>query len=343
MNNTTRARFASMIAVMATKYGVAAVDKQFAATPTIEQTLADRVIEESQVLQLINFIPVTEQEGQTILGSAGGMSKRTDTQAGPRITRNLLSLDPLGYRCEKTEFDINIGYALLDAWAKFTDFESRILKYTRQAIADARVTVGWHGIAAAAVTDPDTNTLGEDVNIGWLQKIRAYNSGAQFMSEGVAASGVINLGAGGDYVNLDAFVYDLSLRLGERQRNNPRNVVLLGRELVAFDKTALYTAQGDTPTEKEKIVANAAVPTYGGLPASSPGFFPARGIYVGPWSNLSLYYQTGSVRQKINDNAEYDRIDHFNTVNDAYVVEDYEACASAEFANIKLWDGAAFT
>lgn len=348
MDQKTRLKFNAMCAAMAESYGVTSVDKTFAATPAVEQTLMDKIVMSSAFLQRINVIGVDELKAENILGSVSGvLGKRTDTSAGDRQTSSVLNLDALPYECVKTEYDVHIGYATLDAWAKFSDFNDRFLKYVRHAIALARIKHGFYGTSAAAVTNPGVNVNGEDVNKGWLQALRDYNAGAQMFTQGGTAS-QIRLGAGDgaanltDYVNLDALVFDVLQLVGEAHRDGGDLVAMMGRELLAFDKTQLYTAQGDKPTEKERIEANAVTRTYGGLPTFTVPNMPARGLIITSWDNLSLYYQNGKVRQKIEDNAKRDRVEHYNTINEAYVVEDPEKAAAIEFANVKIWDGAAF-
>ncbi len=54
-------------------------------------------------------------------------------------------------------------------------------------------------------------------------------------------------------------------------------VVLVGHELLNWAKGSLYKAQGETPTEKERIESATVTETYGSLPAYKFGAFPARG------------------------------------------------------------------
>lgn len=342
MRNNTRLKFSALTAAMAATYGVKSVATNFTATPTIEQSLSDKIVAQSDFLQRINVMGVDDQEGEKVLGSVTGLlGKRTNTSAGDRQTADLLSLDGNGYRCEKTEYDVHMLYATLDAWAKFPDFNDRFMDYVRKAIAQARIKTGFHGVSVDAVTDGGANTNGEDVNKGWLQHLREYNSGAQMFDEGSVANR-IRLGGAGDYANLDAMVFDTLQMVGDAHRDGTDLVAIMGRDLLAYDKTQLYTGQGATPTEKERVEANAVTRTYGGLPSVSVPFMPARGLLITSWDNLSLYYQNGAVRQKIEDNAKRDRVEHYNTINEAYVVEDLEKAAGIEFANVKLWDGTAF-
>lgn len=342
MKNETRKIFNKMCSDMGRTYGVDQVDRHFAATPSVEQKLNDKVVETSDVLQRINVVPVDEIKGEKILGSVTGLvGKRTNTSAADRQTANILSQDTQGYECVKTEFDVHMPYNTIDVWAKFPDFNNRYLNYVRQGIANARVRIGFHGTSAAAVTNAVTSPNGEDVNKGWIQKLRDYNAGAQVLVEG-AVNDQIRVGGAGDFANLDALVFDVLQMIGAAHRESTDLVALMGRDLLAYDKTQLYAAQGNKPTEKERIENGAVTRTYGGLPSYLVGFLPARGLIVTSWKNLSLYFQTGSVRQKIEDNAKRDRVEHYTSINDAYVVEDEEKAAAIEFANVRLWNGTAF-
>ncbi|WP_226648152.1 phage major capsid protein, P2 family [Microbulbifer variabilis] len=339
MRNDTRQKYSAMIERMAKTYGIQNVEKSFAATPSIEQRLMDKIVESSAFLQRINVIGVDELKGEKILGSVNGMvGKRTNTTSNDRQTVDPLGLDAFGYECVKTEYDVHILYQTLDAWAKFSDFNDRFMKYVRKAIAHARIKHGFYGAQAAAETNSNANPNGEDVNVGWFQHLRNYNASAQMLKEGETA-GKIRIGAGGDYVNLDALVHDVLQLVADPFRDGDDLVAVIGRDLLAQDKSQLYISQGQKPSEKERVENSAVTRTYGGLPSHSLPFFPARGLLITSWDNLSLYYQNGAVRQKIEDNSKRDRVEHYNTMNEAYVVETLDKAAAIEFKNVELPDG----
>lgn len=332
-----------MTIAMATTYGVTSVEKTFAVTPSISQELHDKIIESSAFLQLINVMPVDEIKGEKILGSATALiPKRTDTDLGDRQTTDALNLENKFYECYKSEYDVHIKYSTIDSWAKFPDFQQRYANWVRRAIALAKIRVGWYGITAEDVTDPVANPNGEDVNIGWLQHLRAYKSGAHWFSEGETV-GEIRVGEGGDFANLDSAVHGALQMVDEIYRDGDDLIVLLGKDLLAEDKAQLYAAQGKTPTEKERIENQAVTRTYAGLAAITAPSFPARGLLVTSLDNLSIYYQDTSVRRKVEDNSKRDRIEDYNSINECYVVEDESKCAGFEFANVKLPDGSGWS
>lgn len=74
------------------------------------------------------------------------------------------------------------------------------------------------------------------------------------------------------------------------------------------------------------------------------GFFAAVGFVgwavaaggSGPADNLSIYWQEDTRRRSVIDNPKRDRIENFESVNEAYVVEDYRCAALVE--NIQIGD-----
>jgi len=72
----------------------------------------------------------------------------------------------------------------------------------------------------------------------------------------------------------------------------------------------------------------------GNLQVVQVPFMPAGTMMITTLDNLSIYYQRGSRRRQIIDNPRRDRIENFESSNDAYVVEDYGLGAVVE--NITL-------
>ncbi|UUA73086.1 phage major capsid protein, P2 family [Cellvibrio sp. QJXJ] len=342
MNEVSKKKYLAFCIAMATTFGVASVTEQFNVTPTVAQTLQDKIVEEDSFLQKINIFPVDELKGEKVLGAvAGVVGKRTDTDNDDREPQEVLALGSKDYELFPTEFDTYIKYKTVDTWAKFPNFQDRYVGYVRKAIAMARVRTGWYGTSAAAVTNKVTNPNGEDVNKGWFQLMREYDSGSQWMLQG-ATAGEIRIGEGGDYPNLDAAVHDCRQMLEPIFRERGDLVAFIGSDLLAADKAALYAAQGSTPSEKERLANEKVTKTYGGLPIATPSGFPSRGLFITTYDNLSWYYQDTSVRRQVVDNPKRNRVEDYTSVNDGYVVENEELAAGFEFKNIKIKEGAAW-
>lgn len=334
MKHSTAKKFQSFVSAFAKGYGVteAEVFKAFSVEPSIAQTLHDRIEESHELLQKINIVPVDEKTGQKVFGGATGpIIGRTDTTANDRTPTNVLGLTDRSYTLHKTESDVLIEYVTLDLWAKFPDFMARWQTYVNKRKALDRIMVGWNGTSAAAETDLTANPLGQDVNVGWLQQVRDL-APAQVLTEGDTA-GKIQLGSSGDFKNLDQLVQDVKQGIDHKFRDGSL-IAIVGSDLLAWDEGKLYAAHGNTPTEKAGI--HMATQSYGGLPtATNIPYFPEDGLVVTSWENLSIYWQQGSDRRKVEDNAKRDRIEDYHSRNEGYVVEELAKMAFIEADNVE--------
>ena len=341
MKTQSKKLFTAMMAVMATTYGVPSVSEEFSVVPSVAQKLQDAITQEVDFLNRINIVPVDELKGQKVLGGVSNLvGKRTNTDTTDRQTQDLLSLGEQNYELFFTEFDVHLKYSQIDSWAKFPDFQERYGKWVRKAIAHARIRTGWYGTSAAAVTDPGANPMGEDVNIGWLQLLRDYKSGKQWFTEG-ATPGEIRFGEGGDFKNLDSAVHAVKQMINPIHRGASDLVCIVGEDLVAEEKAALYESLGRKPSEKERVEKEVVSKVYAECPlvADVPNF-PPRGLLVTSLDNLSIYYQADSWRRNVQENPKRSRVDDYNSVNEGYVVDDEEKAAGWEFDNVTMPDGA---
>ena len=158
---------------------------KFNVAPNVEQKLEDRLRNSSEFLQAINVIPVSEQEGAVLgVGVSRSMAGRTDTSGGARRNPTAIggATEKHRYLCRKTDFDWSQRYAVIDAWAHRPEFQTLLRDDILAQQAEDRITIGFNGTSAAATTDRDANPLLEDVNEGWLHKIRT-DAPAQVMAE----------------------------------------------------------------------------------------------------------------------------------------------------------------
>lgn len=325
MRTQTRLAFNALMARIAELNGVPSAAEKFSVDPSIQQTLESRMQESSDFLGRINVIGVPEQKGEKVgLGIGSPIAGTTDTSAQDRATKDPTDTEGTGYECTQTNFDTHIGYAKLDMWAKFPDFQTRIRDLILQRQALDRITIGFNGTSRAATSNLGANPLLQDVNVGWLQKYRD-DAPARVLAEVVAASGEINVGTGGDYLNLDALVYDCIANLiAPWHQERTDLVAICGRELL-HDKYFPMVNKDQAPTESLASDIIISQKRIGGVPAVRVPNFPSDKILVTPLDNLSLYWQEGSRRRTVTDNAKRDRIENYESSNDAYVVEDYAA------------------
>jgi P2 family phage major capsid protein len=266
------------------------------------------------------------------LGIGGPIAGTTDTKVKDRETIDPTDVDANGYFCFQTNFDSHIPFAKLDMWAKFPNFQTLIrdLILTRQALD--RIMIGFNGASRAASSDRAANPMLQDVNKGWLQHYR--EQAPQRVMDHGAVAGKITIGAAGDYKNLDALVYDAKTSLIDPwHRQDTQLVAILGDALMK-DKYFPIINQDNKPTEQIAADLVVSQKRVGGLPAVTVPYFPADGVLITRLDNLSLYYQEGARRRSIVENAKRDRIENYESSNDAYVVEDFGAGCFVE--NIEL-------
>ena len=314
------------------------VAKTFSVAPSIQQKLETKMQESSEFLSKINIMGVAEQEGEKLgLGVSGPIAGRTNTKDKERETRDLSTLDSTKYRCEQTNFDTHLTYAKLDAWAKFPDFQSRVANaiVIRQALD--RIVIGFNGVKVMANTDLAANPLLQDVNKGWLQHLReqAPERVLGLAGAGLPGKVVIGTGADDDYANLDAAVLDAVNLLDPWYQEDTGLVAIVGRKLLSDKYFPLVnTKQAPTETLAADIIISQK--RIGGLPAVRVPYFPDNAILITRFDNLSIYFQDGARRRRVVDEAKRDRIENYESSNDAYVIEDLGLAALVEHIELKV-------
>ncbi|OEZ69922.1 phage major capsid protein, P2 family [Janthinobacterium sp. HH100] len=314
------------------------VAKTFSVTPSVQQKLENKMQESSEFLSKVNIIGVGEQEGEKLgLGVSGPIASRTNTKDKERETRDLSTMDSTKYRCEQTNFDTHLSYAKLDAWAKFQDFQSRVANaiLTRQALD--RIVIGFNGVKVMATTDLASNPLLQDVNKGWLQHLReqAPERVLGLVAAGMPGKVIIGDVDGADYANLDAAVTDAVNLLDPWYQEDTNLVAIVGRKLLNDKYFPLVnTKQAPTETLAADIIISQK--RIGGLPAARVPYFPDNAILITRFDNLSIYFQDGARRRRVVDEPKRDRIENYESSNDAYVIEDLGLAALVE--NIELKD-----
>ena len=227
--------------------------------------------ESSAFLKAINLIGVNEQTGEALLAGVNGpIASRTNTAAGNR--RNPADVSQLTkdvYACKQTNFDTAFPYALLDAWAKFPDFQVRLTNAIIERQSLDRIMIGFNGTSAALATDRANNPLLQDVNKGWLQKIRE-GAADHVMDEGAVAGKVtvggtkvikvagVDTGISGDYQTLDGLVFDAIQMLAPWHRSRPDLVVLVSRNLMHESSRPWKKAQPPTRKRTQHRKSSAA-------------------------------------------------------------------------------------
>ncbi|MDR3429030.1 phage major capsid protein, P2 family [Silvimonas sp.] len=337
MRKVTREKFNLFTAQVASLNDVGSVTDKFAVAPSIQQTLETKIQESASFLKQINMVGVDEQEGEAIgLGVGSTVASTTDTTQKDRETADPSTLVVDRYRCEQTNFDTHITYQKLDAWAKFTDFQARLRDAIIQRQALDRIVIGFNGVKRVATSNRANNPLLQDVNIGWLQKYRE-NAAQRVMTSGKVDT-EISIGEHCDYENIDALVMDaINNLIDPWYQDDTGLVAICGRKLLS-DKYFPMVNQSQRATDQLATDIILSQKRIGGLPAARVPFFPADAILITRFDNLSLYWQNEKRRRNIIDNSRRDRIENFESSNDAYVIEDYGCGALIE--NIVMHEAA---
>lgn len=335
MKNTTRKHFSAYLAQLATLNSVESAAQMFTVTPSVQQKLESRIQESSEFLKSIGIYPVDEMQGQKIgIGTDGPVASRTDTTGADRGTRDAASLGGQGYQCVQTNYDTHVRYATLDMWAKFPDFQLRLSRAIQQQCALDRIMIGFNGTSVAANTNRVTNPLLQDVNKGWLQYLRD-NAPERVMARGATAGKVV-VGATGDYKTLDGLVYDATESLLDAWHAEAGDLVaIVGRGLM-HDKLFPLVDGQTAPTEMLAADIVRSQRRLGGKQGITVPFMKPNAILITSLKNLSIYYQDGSRRRAVIDNPKRDRIETYESSNDAFVVEDLGKACLIE--NIELQD-----
>lgn len=310
--------------------------QQFTVTPAQDQRLREAIAQSSAFLNETTLIGVDNQSGAAIsLGVGGTLASRTKTSGEGATDR--VAVDPTGlvadtYFAVQTNFDAALPYSTLDAWRHDPNFQRLWSSSVLAAQGRDILMIGWNGISVAETTDRVDNPLLQDVNKGWFQKMREGNPG-RWLTRGPAHVGEVRIGAdvGADYRNLDHLVSEQALTIHPAFRDDPNLVVAISMELLE-DKYLTFFADSssDGPMEREaleRLLLNRRIGRYRAMVAP---FMPGRALYIGALKNLGVYTQNSTRRRTIFDNVKRNQIEDFQSVNVAYVIERFEACAGVE-------------
>ena len=358
MRNETRILFAAYVSQIALLNGVADASVKFSVAPEVEQKLEEKIQESSEFLQQINVVGVPNQQGQKVgVGATRPIASRTNTAAGNRRTPGdpTDTTDDGGYFCKQTNFDHAIPYAKLDAWRHKPEFQTLLRDAILKQQGRDRIMIGFNGTSAAAQTDRTANPLLQDVNEGWLHKVathapeRVLDDGALtaagteaiYVAAGVEVVDYIDGEASNadtaqaDYANLDALAFDALDLLDAWHRSDTDLVVIVGWALVKDKYLNLLQGVGDTATENEAAHRILTLPKQmAGKRAVIVPFFPEDALMITSLDNLSIYWQEETRRRQVKDESALDQVENYESVNEAYVVEDYGRCALVK--NIKM-------
>lgn len=298
----------------------------FAITPTVQQTLHERVQESSDFLRdYVNFVLVNDISGEKVFITDDGLVVTSTTNID-RVPLDPSDTESQGYQCRTNDFDILLSWSKLNAWAKFPDFQQRLTNFLLRRQALDHIKIGFNGVSYAAKSNRAASPLGQDVNIGWLQTIRD-EAPASVVDAG---PGTV-FGTGQTYTNIDALT--LSARhelLNEVHRERGDLVVILGSTLINDKYFRIMNKADIDPSEYNPRDVLMSQRMIGAMQAITVPFFPADTLLITPRNNLSVYVQEMSRRAKFEEQHASRGYVNWFTQNVDYVVEDLTAVALVE-------------
>jgi len=324
MNNNTAIKLASYIKDITSINNAASNAQKFNVLPSVQQTMERKVQELDTFLQKVNFVFPEAQQGQILkLGINSSIASNTDTDTKQREGFDHHDLESFEYNCTQTNFDTAIKYSVLDMWAHDKNFTNIIRENIARQKALDRIKIAFHGVKRAKTSDKSTYPKLEDVNIGWLQKWRSH-APERVLTGGADPSKIV-ISEQGDYKNLASLVHNCVNTLIDPVFNDdPSLVVICARKMLSDRYFAILNQSN---INSETVAANILLEnrTICGMQVIAPPFFPEDTILITSLKNLAIYIQLGSARRAIIDNPARDRIENYESCNEAYVVEEYRA------------------
>ncbi|POZ49893.1 P2 family phage major capsid protein [Methylovulum psychrotolerans] len=319
--------FNQFIALSAKAYS-AEPGQEFTATPMVENTLIKKLVENGGwFMPYLTIMLVRQLKGEKIAMSvSGGSATRTKIVGNAkRQARNLIQLINANYELFEVDNDIRVLYATLDAWSEFPNFADLFNTLVKEAMANDIIRVGWNGTTTADTTDIATNPDMSDLLVGWLQIMREFNSGSNYLDG--ASTGIV-LGSR-QYPTLDSVVNELKYTIPVHLRDGL--IAMVSDDLMGYSEGQYYRSPEMTEAKKAMIESGRQiVTTYGGLPAVVPPFFIDGGILLTTPGNLQYYMQRGSIRRTIRDEPDYSSVADYNSCNGGYVVYNEEQAVFAD-------------
>lgn len=297
--------------------GVSNLSAPFEVAPQPEQRLVEAYQQSTDFLKNINIILVRDGHGQKLgLGSSAPIASTTDTRIAPRRPTTLGDLEAVDeYLCTQTDFDIGYDWRVIDNWSGLPDFQVRLSNLAVKKVAQDRQRIGFNGTHRAKTSNKQLYPNLQDVNIGWLEKIRQNNPERHLKN--------IKIGKNQEFKNLDALVETAKKELiGEEYREANDLVVITNVGLIT-DSALEILNQNHAPTEQTAANALYQRKQLGTMPTQTPSYFPTGSVLITSYDNLSIYQQRGTHRRHIRDEPEWNRTADYQSINESYVVEDY--------------------
>lgn len=296
----------------------------FTVAAAAEQKMIEAYQEATDFLKRINVQPVKQAHGQKLaLGNGRTVASTTDTRVQPRRPTHLGDVEGVDdYLCTHTDYDIAYDYDVIDNWGHLPDFQLRMANMGIKSVAQDKQRIGFNGTHRAKTSNKSLYPKLQDVNIGWLEKIRGYSPERHIDG--------ISIGSAYEFKNIDALVeMAINELIGEEFQDADDLVVITNRNMVS-DKYISLINRDQSATDQTAANALYQKKQLGTLPVDTPAFFIPGAILITSYDNLSIYQQRGTLRRHLRDEPEWNRTTDYQSVNECYVVQDYRKAALIE-------------
>lgn len=261
-------------------------------------------------------------------------SGRTDTENEDRQTTNLAGLSNIRYTAETTQHDTHISFREYNNWARRNRklFQRYISEKRAASKGNDMMKIAWHGERVAKKTDKKANPLGQDVNIGFLHRIKKHFP--ENYIDGAAES--ITIGKGGTYESLDAALIAMRAMIPEHLRDGlelyASEEFFVDRDMKMVEKMTITEAGNQS---LQKVFTTVA----GGTHAETPPFFPEGTLLLTSPKNLAIRTQEGSVHIGMVKNHPRSCEEFYHESNEFFAVKNY--AKAVVLVNVKVANEAA--
>ncbi len=302
----------------------------FDVKPAVEQKLIEQYQLATDFLKKINMVQVKSGHGQKLgLGSDQTFASTTDTRIQPRRPTPVGELEALDdYLCTQTDYDVAYMWALIDNWSGMDNFQQRLATFAVNAVARDKQRIGFNGTHRAKTSNREMYPNLDDVNVGWLEKIRHYCPERTIDR--------VKIGKTQEFKNIDALVEMAKNDLiAKRFASNTDLVAITSAEVVSSKYQGLIN-QNLTPTEQQTAGVLYSKKQLGTSEVDTPSYFPQHTLLLTSYDNLSIYQQKSTLRRFLRDEPEWDRTADYQSVNECYVIEDYSKVALIENIEVEV-------
>ncbi|SUT92711.1 P2 family phage major capsid protein [Actinobacillus lignieresii] len=283
-----------------------------------EKAFIDKLMQ-NDLFQEMNVFFTKHAQGEAF-GLVEIMAGTTDTNRDERVPKK--AHNDLSYFCQQINLDSYIRYDKLDSFNAEGNFIEVFENYFQKHLLNNALLVGFNGVGRNGTSDPEVFPLAQDVQKGFLQKIRenAQTTGKNNVMD------VGKVGESGQYKTLHKLIKEALTRI-EPIYSGYGLVAICGREIIGDN----LIAQEDS---KHPKFITRLQKTLGGVPVVSLPYFPENAILLTRLENLSLYVHRHNIRRGFLNQPGKDYLAHYFSWCVDFVVENYNACALLE--NIKL-------